>query len=261
MHGSHIRQSRKFATFFAAGGANVSWFGLLYPDADGSSHGSSGDSHNVFDCRFNRYNPRLDAITYYHTVNAIAIKRFVSEQRYPDGSRAILFRDRDQQCLIVTWTERGHRNVTLPLPGITRATHLAIDGRSTPLTSSDGGFQLTIDEHPALILFAGEAALPETLAPSSVTFLEPPATVSRHAPTTLTVAIPDSARGEDFRLRAPPRWSVRRLSPTRSRQLAFEIQPPAESAIREAEFTVHSNGDDEGGALRLSLRLPVAVGW
>ena len=32
---------KKFATFFAAGGENLSWFGLLYPDADGKSAGSS----------------------------------------------------------------------------------------------------------------------------------------------------------------------------------------------------------------------------
>ena len=71
---------KKFATFFAAGGENVSWFGLLYPDPDGKSYGSCGDSHNVFDCRYNRYAPRLDAVMYYHMVNAVGIKKFVEEK-------------------------------------------------------------------------------------------------------------------------------------------------------------------------------------
>ena len=69
-----IELIKTFTTFFAKGGANASWFGLLYPDADAKSYGSSGDSHNVFDCRYNRYAPRLDAVAYYHAVNAIAIK-------------------------------------------------------------------------------------------------------------------------------------------------------------------------------------------
>ncbi|MEZ5300901.1 MAG: hypothetical protein R3F11_09655 [Verrucomicrobiales bacterium] len=56
-HRVAVELIKKFATFFAAGGENVSWFGLLYPDADGKSFGSSGDSHNVFDCRYNRYCP------------------------------------------------------------------------------------------------------------------------------------------------------------------------------------------------------------
>ena len=102
---------KKFATFFAAGGANVSWFGLLYPDPDGKSHGSSGDSHNVFDCRYNRYAPRLDAIAYYNAVNAIAIKKFVAEKQYAGGIRAFLFRDRDNRSLQVLWKDKGRQDV------------------------------------------------------------------------------------------------------------------------------------------------------
>src|SRR5207249_4509301 len=38
-HAVAAEVTRKFATFFAAGGVNVSWFGLLYPDPDGKVHG------------------------------------------------------------------------------------------------------------------------------------------------------------------------------------------------------------------------------
>jgi hypothetical protein len=71
-HRVAVELAKKFATFFAAGGENVSWFGLLYPDPQGKSFGSSGDSHNVFDCRYNRYCPRLDAVAYYHAVNSLS---------------------------------------------------------------------------------------------------------------------------------------------------------------------------------------------
>src|SRR5206468_12521204 len=69
-HAVAVDLIKKFTTFFAAGGENASWFGLLYPDPEGKLHGSSGDSHNVFNCRYNGYSPRLDAIAYYNAVNA-----------------------------------------------------------------------------------------------------------------------------------------------------------------------------------------------
>src|SRR5262249_4818729 len=70
----------KTAAFFAEGGANMTWFGFLYPDGEGKIFGSSGDSHNLFDCRFNRYAPRLDAVAWFNAVNGMAIKKFADEK-------------------------------------------------------------------------------------------------------------------------------------------------------------------------------------
>ncbi len=107
---------KKFSTFFAAGGASALWFDLLYPDPDAKIFGSSGDAHNVFDCRYSRYSPRLDAIAYYNMINAIAIKKFVSERQYDGGIRAFLFTDREDRHLQVLWKDRGRQDVLVPMP-------------------------------------------------------------------------------------------------------------------------------------------------
>ncbi|MGB2820367.1 MAG: cellulase family glycosylhydrolase, partial [Phycisphaerae bacterium] len=144
---------KKFSVFFAAGGRNVSWFGLLYPDRDGTSHGSSGDSHNVFDCRYNRYCPRLDAVAYYNMVNAICIKRFIAEKTYADGISALLFRDRDGRDLIVLWKDKGRQDVRVPLAGAEKVLVIRIDGARGELDAAagGGGVTLTVSEDPLLL--------------------------------------------------------------------------------------------------------------
>ncbi|MBM4033253.1 MAG: hypothetical protein FJ291_15930 [Planctomycetes bacterium] len=52
---------KKLAVFFAEGGATVSWFTIQYPDPQGKARGQAGDAHCDFDCRYDLYNPRLDA--------------------------------------------------------------------------------------------------------------------------------------------------------------------------------------------------------
>jgi len=94
-----LEMIKKFTVFFAEGGATVSWFTIQYPDPEGTARGTLGDSHCVFDCKYNLYNPRLDAITYYNMINGICDKKFVEEMQYSDGVQAYLFRDRSGKCL------------------------------------------------------------------------------------------------------------------------------------------------------------------
>lgn len=238
---------KKFATFFAAGGASVSWFGLLYPDADGSSHGSSGDSHNVFDCRFNRYNPRLDAVAYYHAVNAIAVKKFVEEKSYPDGTRAVLFRDKEDQSLVVLWNDRIRRHVELQLVGAKELNHLAIDGRTTALKSVDGTYQLSTGMEPVLLTFTGSSALPAGLPESPLQM-----TVTRAAETFEVKASLPKTPGDALELVAPPRWQVKADPNARDIRL-YHATPPPGTTAREAEFILRS----QAGATLLSVRVPL----
>ncbi|MCA9139872.1 MAG: hypothetical protein KDB00_24030, partial [Planctomycetales bacterium] len=64
-----IELIKKCTVFFAEGGKTVSWFTIQYPDKEGKARGQFGDAHCVFDCKFNHYNPRLDAIAYYNMIN------------------------------------------------------------------------------------------------------------------------------------------------------------------------------------------------
>lgn len=66
---------KKVVSFFVEGGSTVSWFTIQYPDPEGKARGQSGDAHCMFDCQYNLYNPRLDAITHYHLLNAIGVKK------------------------------------------------------------------------------------------------------------------------------------------------------------------------------------------
>lgn len=152
-HAVAVELVKKFATFFAAGGENVSWFGLLYPDPEGKSYGSSGDSHNVFDCRYNRYAPRLDAVMYYHMVNAIGIKKFVEEQTYDDDVHAFLFRDRDGKCLQVLWKDKDEKDMQVPLAGVGAVRVIHIDGRSTHHDAAGVGVTLNVTTDPLLLLY------------------------------------------------------------------------------------------------------------
>ena len=232
-HAVAVELLKKFTTFFAAGGANMSWFCLLYPDAQGKEHGSSGDSHNVFDCRYNRYAPRLDAIAYYNAVNAIAVKKFVAEGQYDDGIHAFLFRDRDDHCLQVLWKDKGRADVAVPLADVKEVQIIRIDGSSRALNAAGKSLTLTIGEDPLLLLYDGrQSALPQSLAAPLAT-LEPP----RGQAKTLTVRL-SGASENGIELIVPPFWLVKKIASADHASIRFETTPPPASAVRESDFTI-----------------------
>jgi hypothetical protein len=227
---------KKFATFFAAGGENVSWFGLLYPDADAKSHGSSGDSHNVFDCRYNRYAPRLDAVMYYHMVNAIGIKRFVEERTYGEDIHATLFRDRDGKCLQVLWKDKGREDVQVPLAGAGAVRVIYIDGRETHLDAAGEGVTLSVTPDPLLLLYEKGEGLAEKLGPPIAVFSNPPPTTNR-GPT--TIALGFRALIDDLKVHTSPGWKLVPFQFSASaRSCKFDVAPTNGDTTREAEFII-----------------------
>ncbi len=260
-HAVAVELIKKFSTFFAAGGANASWFGLLYPDGDAKLYGSSGDAHNVFDCRFNRYCPRLDAIAYYNAVNSIAIKKFVAEKRYPGGVQGFLFVDRESHHLQVLWKGKGRQDAFIPLAGVEQVQVIRIDGSRRMLEADGKGITLSITEDPLLLLYdRGGNSLPDTLGTPSATLQSPPRTVARRGTNTMTVVSRDSSV-DRVQLIAPPFWDVDRTPTTTTRggeaSVQFRITMPAASSVREADLTVTL--DDTRGKRRgeLYLRSPV----
>ncbi|MES2569648.1 MAG: glycosyl hydrolase, partial [Verrucomicrobiota bacterium] len=244
---------RKFATFFAAGGERVSWFGLLYPDTEGKNHGNSGDSHNIFDCRYNRYAPRLDAVAYYNGVNAIGIKRFMAERNYPGNISAFLFRDRAGHSLQVLWKEKGRQDVFIPLKGTGAVQVIRIDGSRRKLNAGANGITLTLGEDPLLLLYeSAETTLPETFG-SPIATLEPPREgIRRGVPAIIKVA-----GSGDVDLVAPPFWVVNK-APSTSGIVTFTVTPPSGSALHHADLTFilgNANGSHPG---ELYLHCPVS---
>ena len=251
---------KKFATFFAGGGAKVSWFGLLYPDPEGKDHGSSGDSHNVFDCRYNHYCPRLDAIAYYNAVNAIAIKKFAAERIYPEGIHDILFRDREEHSLQVLWKDQGRADVALPLRGVGEVEVVRLDGSRRRFEAGGEGITLTVNEDPLLVLYAGGGAeLPEKLGAPLASLTSPPTSIPPGAATTLDVAL-HGVSGHDVECIAPPYWTVNGPGPDakESDLLKVSFTPAAGSSAREADVTIRVRNAKGAARGEIYFHVPIA---
>ncbi len=228
--------TKKFTNFFAGGGANVSWFGLLYPDPDGSKAKASGAAHNVFDCRYEKYAPKLDAVAYYNAVNGIAIKKYATDKVYGDRLNVFLFRDRDDQALQVLYKSKGREDVFLPLPGVGEVQEIRIDGRRSMLHAGNKGLTLTVDEDPVLLLYkGGEKTLPKELGKAAVSIAAPPASIVSGQPMDIDVAVNDSSAAS-VELVAPPFWKVTKSSVSGGNR--FTVVSPEGSTVREADMRV-----------------------
>lgn len=246
-HAVAVEVIKKLTMFFAHGGANVSWFGIMYPDGDGKSAGSAGEAHNLFDCRYNRYCPKLDAVAYYNMVNGICIKRFVARRTYANGVSAFLFRDTDQRCLQVLWKDKGRADVQVPLPGAQAVTLIATDGRRTDLNAGGTGLTLSVTEDPSLLLYEhGAAQLAEQLVAPSARLEAVPSGIVKGTTATLAVS-----GDPDAELSGPATWTVQRSA--EAGRVSFAVQVPDGTSAREGDFVVKL----KGGTGQLHARLPV----
>lgn len=148
-----VEMIKKFTVFFAEGGATVSWFTIQYPDPQGKARGTFGDAHCVFDCKYNLYNPRLDAITYYHLINGISDKTFVRERQYPNGAQAFLFRDSSGNCLQVLWSDDAVVDQHLSIPAVGDVQLVRLDGSRSTLQSEREGVSVTLSPEPVLLFY------------------------------------------------------------------------------------------------------------
>jgi hypothetical protein len=224
---------KKFAVFFAAGGANISWFDLLYPDPEATNFGSGGDAMNVFDSRYSKYAARLDAVTYYNLVNGICVKKAVAERDYADGIHAVLFRDEEKHALLVAWKDKGRKDVFLSLDGVKQAQAIHIDGRRSELDAGGKGLSLTVNEDPLLLTFEGTADLPSTLGDAAVKITAIPAAMVRGVPAAIEIS--GAADPKQVTVVAPPGWKVEAQT---GATLRFNITSPENSKAREGDFLV-----------------------
>jgi hypothetical protein len=274
-HAVAVELIKKFTVFFAAGGANVSWFDILYPDHEGTQADSSGQAHNVFDCRYCRYCPKLDAVAYYNAVNAICIKKFAAQAHYDGDVRAYLFRDRDGRSLQVIWKGKGRQDVGVPLPGVQAVQLIAIDGRRSELSADGKGVTLTASEDPVLLLYeGGPATLPERLDEPAARITRLPDAVIKGETASITVAAEGGLsrfsrsnaqrRHEngtvpfvcEVSIEPPPFWQAAKAA-GESGTVGFKLAPPATSAAREADLIFPLK--NAAGKLRgqLSARFPI----
>lgn len=244
---------KKITSFFAGGGANVSWFGLIYPDPDAKGHDSSSSAHNMFDCRYSKYAPKLDAIAYYNIVNGLCIKKFADEKIYSGDINAFLFRDADGRCMQVLWKDKGRADVQLPLAGVSRVMLIDIDGRRTELNAGGKAINLTIDEDPLLAIYeGGPEHLPATLTAADVTLAEIPSGIIKGGSAVVSVLNKSKLNVE---LAAPAFWQT--STQAAGDRLAFDIRVPENSTAREGNLAVRTK--DSSGKLNGELRLRVPI--
>ncbi|MCA8988340.1 MAG: hypothetical protein KDA78_11895 [Planctomycetaceae bacterium] len=149
-----IELIKKCTVFFAEGGETVSWFTIQYPDTEGKARGQFGDAHCVFDCKFNNYNPRLDAIAYYNMINSLLEKKFVHEEQRPDGTQVYLFRNQSGQSLYVAWNDTQETAARLEIPEESRVEIIRIDGARDFKVSGPQGLTYDVGVEPVLVLFS-----------------------------------------------------------------------------------------------------------
>jgi len=250
-----VEMIKKFTVFFAAGGSTASWFTIQYPDPDGKARGQFGDSHCVFDCKYNLYNPRLDAITYYQLVNGICDKKFVQEKHYANGTQAYLFRDAAGNCLQVLWLDDAREDVLVPLPTHLPVDLVRVDGSRATLDSAGGGISLTVSAEPVLLFYQDpQQGLAETLGRPTVSLIELPVqAVAGQACRFVLQGI--ELKADALRVLAPWGWLV--TLKDEGDQVECQTQAPAETSAREARIYVQRVPDGKPIA-DLTVPLPVA---
>ena len=260
---------KKFTAFFAEGGANVSWFTIMYPDNDGKGRGTGGNAHNIFDAQYSRYNPRLDAIMNYVMINNINIKKFADEVQHADGVQSYLFADpATGDAFHILWKEGPltARGIKLPALADGKVKLTRIDGSSTELTPASGAVTLGLSSEPVMLRYnlavLGAIAvdpLPRDHAPAAFAVADGPLSVlkGKSRPLTLTGA---SLRASDFAAELPPRWTA--TFTQTGADVICEIAAPAETEARSGRVMIRklTAGKPSGEiALTLPIMSPISV--
>ena len=160
---------KKITGFFAGGGENSSWFTIMYPDPKGKLGNSSAAAFQVYDCRYNAFNPKLDAITLYNCVTGIGNKKFRAEKVYENGTETYLFANADGECLLVLWNDKARVDVGLTLPGADAARLVLIDGATVSLRPAQGVVTVTASPDPVMISYRSKTlALSDKLASAAI---------------------------------------------------------------------------------------------
>ncbi|MCH5377629.1 MAG: hypothetical protein JJ992_27035, partial [Planctomycetes bacterium] len=254
-HAVAVEMIKKITVFFAEGGSTVSWFTIQYPDPQGKARGQFGDAHCVFDCKYNLYNPRLDAVTHYNLVNGICDKKFHAERHYPNGAQAYLFRDASGSCLQVLWLDDARADVLVPLPAEQPVELVRLDGSRASLDSADGGVTVTLSTEPVLLLYQDpHQGLAESLDAPAIRLMSVPPAIDAAAKVRLIVSGKELT-AESLRVIGPPMWAAE-LQPAGKDQVACIIQAPSGTPAREGRFCIQQL---VAGKIVAELAVPIPI--
>jgi len=207
---------------------------LIY---EGKARGTFGDSHCVFDCKYNLHNPRLDAITYYNMINGICDKKFVEEMQYSDGVQAYLFRDALGKCLQILWLDDRRKDILVPLPPGKSVELVRVDGSRTEMRSTAEGISLSVSPESVLLAYQDEkAGLAKTLATSILQMEMPRDAISVGSTSTFVLKGP-GLTVQSLRVSCPPLWTAA-LNQAAQNRVKCAIQAPNSTSAREGRIYV-----------------------
>ena len=236
-HAVAVEMIKKFTVFFAEGGDTVSWFTIQYPDPQGKARGQFGDSHCVFDCKYNLYNPRLDAVVHYYMINGICDKKFVEQRHYPDGVQAYLFRNQQGGCLQLLWSDDARKDVLVPIPASQDVELIRLDGSRTRLRSTTGGISLGLSAEPSLLLYHDpRQGLAKTLGTPALSLASAPAAIGEAASSAFALR-GKGLTPESLRVSCPPLWTTT-VKQAGENQIECTIRAPDSTPAREARIHV-----------------------
>ena len=252
---------KKITAFFAEGGVSVSWFGIQYPDPDGKGRGSSGSAHNVFDCQYNAYNPKLDAIMYYVMINNVLDKKIVDEIQHSDGIEEYLYQNKQGDTFHVLWYQAGRqdRGVQVSAKGPVKV--IRIDGSSEELTPDNGVVTVAVSSEPVLLVYKGTASkLATAFKPAAISVADKPISILKGQ----SCEIPVTGKGlqaADVQLQLPPFWKAT-VKQAAADQVVCTVTAPAETHVRSGRVIVQhtKNGNIHGEIpLLLTIKSPISV--
>ncbi|HEY5891979.1 MAG TPA: sugar-binding protein [Chthoniobacterales bacterium] len=253
---------RKSICFFADGGGFLTWFAVGgMPDPKGERTGTYTDSMDLFASRYNMHLPRLDAVAFYHLINILSVKKFVSTAAYPDGLEAFLFRDKQDNAVVIAWNMQRSSDVFLPLPGVHETAVTQMDGNSSRLDAGGKGLNLRISENPVFITFrGGPSSFPASLNPSALQVESLPGALTQGESKKVTFLTARDA-SQTLTLSGPPSWKITGPETASltdgSKQLSWQIEAPADTTARVAYFKLSDGTFTAQGDTELVFKLPV----
>lgn len=260
-HAVAVEMVKKLTSFFAEGGASASWFGIMYPDHEGTGRGSSGSAHNVFDCQYSLYNPKLDAVMYYHLINGFAARHFVQEAAYDDGTEAYLFRDAVGTCLQILWNDKATVDVQVPLVDASDIHLVRVDGSSVALMPDVGGIGLRVSAEPVLLRYRQAAGkLPDALAAPRLHLVDGGGEIIKGASATMRVSGP-GLTAEQVKVLVPTGWQSS-CTTDGGGQVTIRLASPITTGAREGRIQIQrlvAGGVAAELSLGLAMRSPVQV--
>lgn len=246
---------KKITAFFAEGGASVSWFTIQYPDPEGKARGSGGDCHNTFDCQYNLFNPRLDAIMYYTMINNVTVKKVVDEVQHADGVQEFLFRDKTGDSFLVAWKEGERVDRGISLPTAKDIVLTRIDGSHERLVPANGVVTLGLSGEPVMLRYTDDATkLAKDHAPAALT-VDPkqPLSILKGESRRVVIAGP-GLRAADLAAKVPPRWSA--TFAQKGADVVMTVTAPKETDARTGRVMVQRFAKGSPCA-EIALALPI----